>query len=195
MTRMEQQITFIKEIDKLKSILRMTRLTDSSRRENSAEHSWHIGIMAFILSEYGPAELDLIRVMKMLLIHDIVEIDAGDTFLYDEKGHEDKAKREEQAANRIFGLLPDEQGQALHDLWREYEERKTPEAKYAAALDRIQPLLHNYLTGGTTWKKNGVTRSMVLEKNKHTAEGAPELWAYARSLIDESVEKGYLQPG
>ncbi|MFP4385078.1 MAG: HD domain-containing protein, partial [Spirochaetia bacterium] len=131
MTRLEQQITFIKEIDKLKTILRMTRLTDSSRRENSAEHSWHIGIMAFILSEYGPAELDLIRVMKMLLIHDIVEIDAGDTFLYDEKGHQDKAEREEQAANRIFGLLPDEQGQALHDLWREYEERKTPEAKYA----------------------------------------------------------------
>ncbi len=195
MTRLEQQITFIKEIDKLKTILRMTRLTDSSRRENSAEHSWHIGIMAFILSEYGPAELDLIRVMKMLLIHDIVEIDAGDTFLYDEKGHQDKAEREEQAANRLFGTVPDEQGEALHDWWREYEETKTPGAKSAAALDRVQPLLHKYLTGGTTWKKNGVSRSMVLEKNKHTAEGAPELWAYARSLIDESVEKGYLQPG
>jgi putative hydrolase of HD superfamily len=173
----------------------MTRLTDNSRRENSAEHSWHVGIMAFILSEYSPEGLDLIRVVKMLLIHDVVEIDAGDTFLYDEKGHEDKAEREEQAAERIFGLLPVDQGQNLHDLWREYEERKTPEAKYAAALDRVQPLLHNYLTGGATWRKNGVTRSMVLKKNKHTAEGAPELWAYARTLIEESVEKGYLQPG
>jgi putative hydrolases of HD superfamily len=194
-SRLEKQLAFIVEIDKLKNILRRTYLTDSSRRENSAEHSWHLGIMSFLLSEYSPENLNMVKVMKMVLIHDIVEIDAGDTFLYDAEGQKDKVIRENKAAERIFGILPQDLSKEMINLWEEYERGDTPEALYAAALDRLQPLLHNYITGGITWRKNAVRRSMVIEKNKHTAKGAPKLWEYARVIIDKSVEKGFLLDG
>jgi len=191
--KLEKQLEFIIEVDKLKTIYRQTLLMDKSRYENDAEHSWHLALMAFLLSEYASdKDLDLLKVVKMVLIHDIVEIDAGDTFCYDVKGYEDKNEREEKAADRIFGLLPEEQENELKAIWREFEEMQTPEAKYAASLDRFQPLLHNYRTQGAAWQKHGVTSDKVINRNQHIQNGAPVLWEYAKKMIDESVDKGYL---
>ncbi len=183
---MQQQIRFIVEMDKLKSVMRRTLLTDESRREDSAQHSWHISTMAFILSEYARCEeLDLLKVIKMTLVHDLVEIDAGDTFCYDTLGNESKLQREKQAADRIFGMLPPDQAGEMHDLWEEFEARRTPEARFAAALDRLQPILNNYVTDGKVWRANGIQKQQVLERNRHMEEGAPELWAYALQLIED----------
>ena len=191
--RLARQIEFILEIDKLKQVLRQTFLTDGSRRENDAEHSWHLAVMAVLLCEYAAEpELDLLRVVKMALVHDLVEIDAGDTFHYDEAGHEDKDRREQQAADRIFGLLPVDQGAELRSLWEEFEARQTPEARYAAALDRLQPNLLNFRTQGRLWREHGVTSRQVIARNRHMAQGAPALWQYAESRIREAVAKGYL---
>jgi putative hydrolases of HD superfamily len=192
--RLTQQIEFIIEIDKLKNILRQTLLTDSSRRENTAEHSWHIAIMAIILSEYAPSETDIFCAIKMLLIHDLVEIDAGDTFCYDTQGYINKSEREIAAANRIFGLLPDDLQSELRQLWEEFESQNTPTAKFATALDRIQPFLHNAQTQGGTWKMHGITRNQVMKRMAPIAEGAPELWQYIQQQIDEFVAKEYVQP-
>lgn len=192
---LNQQIQFIIEIDKLKSVLRQTILMDGSRNENDAEHSWHLAMMAILLSEHAnDKQLDVFRVMKMVLIHDLVEIDAGDTFAYDEKGYQDKAEREEKAADRIFNFLPAEQAEEIYQLWREFEDRQTPEARFAAALDRFQPLLHNFETEGYSWKKHGVTSTRVLKRNRAIAEGSETLWAFAEQLICDAVEKGYLTP-
>ena len=191
--RLARQIEFILEIDKLKQVLRQTFLTDGSRRENDAEHSWHLAVMAVLLCEYAAEpELDLLRVVKMALVHDLVEIDAGDTFHYDEAGHEDKDRREQQAADRIFELLPVDQGAELRSLWEEFEARQTPEARYAAALDRLQPNLLNFRTQGRLWREHGVTSRQVIARNRHMAEGAPALWQYAESRIREAVAKGHL---
>ncbi|MCX7749267.1 MAG: HD domain-containing protein [Clostridia bacterium] len=191
--RLEKQIQFIIEIDKLKQIYRQTLLTDGSRNENDAEHSWHLAIMAAILWEHAESkDIDLSRVIKMVLIHDLVEIDAGDTFCYDEKGNRDKREREEKAAQRIFNILDSDQADELRSLWEEFEGRQTPEAKFASSLDRLQPLLHNYMTKGAAWKKHGITRSKVIERNKHIAEGSPILWNFALDIIQKSVENGYL---
>lgn len=191
--KLEQQLEFIVEVDKLKTIYRQTLLMDQSRYENDAEHSWHLALMALLLSEYASdKDLDLLKVVKMVLIHDIVEIDAGDTFCYDDQGYQDKSEREEKAADRIFGLLPNEQAEELKAVWREFEEMKTPEAKFAASLDRFQPLLHNYRTQGAAWQKHGVTSDKVINRNQHIQNGAPLLWKYAKNIIDESVQKGYL---
>jgi len=190
--RFQKQLDFIIEIDRAKQILRRTLLTDGSRRENDAEHSWHIAVMAMILQEHAADSLDLSRTLQMLLIHDIVEIDAGDTFSYDEKAQADKAEREAKAADRLFGLLPEDQGRRLRELWEEFEARRTPEARFAAALDRLQPLMHNYITQGAAWRAHGVTKRQVIERNRHIAESAPSLWAYASSLIEDAVQKGYL---
>lgn len=192
---LQKQIEFIKEIDKLKSITRQSIVTDGTRNENDAEHSWHLAMMAMILSKHanGP-NLDLLRTVKMVLIHDIVEIDAGDTFAYDESGHKDKEEREEEAARRIFRILPVGQARECYGLWREFEDRETPEAKFAVALDRLQPLILNYETEGHSWKKHGITSSQVMERNRKIAEGSESLWAYAEQLIADSVEKGYLLP-
>ncbi|WJH35481.1 HD domain-containing protein [Paenibacillus sp. CC-CFT747] len=196
MDRLAQQIQFVVEIDKLKQVVRRARLMDDSRYENDAEHSWHQAAMAMVLAEHAnDAQVDRFRVMRMLVIHDLVEIDAGDTFAYDVTGHLDKAEREQKAADRLFGMLPPDQAQELRGLWDEFEERVTPEARFAAALDRFQPLLHNYHTQGHTWKKFGITAEMVLSRNASIAEGSEALWAYARRLIEESVEKGYLPEG
>ena len=191
--RLTQQIQFIIEIDKLKLILRQTLLTDGSRRENSAEHSWHLALMAIILAEYAPSGVDQLRAIKMLLIHDLVEIDAGDTFCYDVQANQNKAANEAQAALRLFGLLPADQAEELRSLWEEFEARKTPTAKFAAALDRIQPLLHNQLTSGGTWRIHNITREQVMKRIAPVETGAPELWFFIQQLIEDCVAAGYLQ--
>ncbi len=194
--RLDRQIRFVVEIDKLKTVLRRTWLTDRSRRENSAEHSWHLALMAVLLAEHaaGP-DLDVLRVVKMALFHDLVEIDAGDTFVYDEQAALDKPEREGRAAERIFGLLPADQGAELRALWEEYEARRTPEAQFAAALDRLQPILNNYHTRGAAWQQHGVTAAQVIARNRHMAEGSPALWEYARGLIEDAVRQGMLERG
>lgn len=191
--RLTQQIQFIIEIDKLKLILRQTLLTDGSRRENSAEHSWHLAIMAMILAEYAPEGVDQLRAIKMLLIHDLVEIDAGDTFCYDVQANENKAANEDQAALRLFGLLPADQAEEMRSLWQEFEARKTPTAKFAAALDRIQPMLSNQLTSGGTWRIHGITRDQVMKRIAPVETGTPELWFFIQQLIEDCVAAGYLQ--
>ena len=161
-TRPQQQIDFLVEIDKLKKVLRQTWLLDQSRYENDAEHSWHIAMAAMLFLEYADdPQVDLLRVIKMLLVHDLVEIDAGDTYAYDEKACLDQPEREQKAAERIFGLLPPDQSAEFRGLWEEFEARQTPEARYAAALDRFQPLLHNYRTGGRAWLDHAVTSDRV----------------------------------
>jgi putative hydrolases of HD superfamily len=193
--RFEKQLRFIVEIDRLKEVYRQTLLIGRSRRENSVEHSWHIGVMAILLSEHAKEEnLDLCRVIKMVLVHDLVEIDAGDTYCYDGAGLLDQSEREARAAERIFGLLPEDQAGELRALWEEFEARITPEARFAAALDRFQPLLHNYLTDGEIWRKHGIGRNQVIERNNPIAEGAPRLWSEALARIDDAVKRGILRP-
>lgn len=195
MNRLKKQMEFIVEIDKLKYIFRQSALISDGRKENSAEHSWHLGLMAMFLSEYiKDGSVDLLKVIKMVLIHDIVEIDAGDTFAYDEHGYEDKEEREIQAAQRIFNLLPSDQADEIWKLWREFEERRTPEARYAASLDRLQPLLLNYFTQGHTWRMPGVTSEKVYERMAPIRESTPVLWEYAVEIIEDSIAKGYLKP-
>lgn len=190
--RLKKQINFILEIDKLKKISRRTLLTDESRTENDAEHSWHLAVMALLLSEYCDEEIDVSRVVKMVLIHDIVEIDAGDTFCYDYKAGEDKEEREQKAADRLFGLLPDDQSVEFRQLWEEFEERITPESRFAAALDRLQPLLHNYMTQGGTWRMYDITMDMVMKRAQPIEEISADLWDYTKKILEQSVEKGYL---
>jgi len=192
-TRLQQQIQFLVEIDKLKQVLRRTWLMDQSRYENDSEHSWHIAVAAMLFLEYAAdPKVDVLRVVKMLLVHDLVEIDAGDTYAYDAKACKDQAERELKAADRIFGLLPSDQAAKFRGLWEEFEARQTPEARYAAALDRFQPLLHNYLTGGRAWLDHAVTSDRVFVRNRPVVEGAPLLGQYAEDLIRDAVAKGYL---
>ncbi len=194
--RLEKQIAFIAEIDRLKRVFRQTYLTDGSRKENDAEHSWHLAVMALILLEHaGRPAPDVLRTVAMVLIHDIVEIDAGDTFCYDDAGGKDRESRERRAADRLFAILPPDQAAEFRSLWEEFEARRTPEARFAAALDRLQPLLHNYITGGKSWQEHGVTAERVIERNRHIAEGSETLWGYAESLIADAVKKGYLAGG
>jgi putative hydrolase of HD superfamily len=193
--RLERQIRFVQEVDRLKQTQRQTLLMDRSRQENAAEHSWHMAVMAILLAENAETrDLDLLQVLKMLLIHDIVEIDAGDTFCYDEDSRQDQREREEAAADRIFGMLPEDQAAGLRNLWEEFEARKTPEARFAAALDRLQPVLHNLVTEGLQWRLHGVKKSQVMARNRRMEEGAPALWRYARARIEEAVENGHLLP-
>lgn len=191
--RFRRQIEFIIEVDKLKHVLRRTILMDKSRRENSAEHSWHIALTVMVLSEYArDADIDFFRVMKILLVHDLIEIDAGDTYCHDEKGKKDQAARERLAADRIFNILPPDQAGTFRDLWDEFEDRKTPESRFANALDRVQPLLHNYFTRGQTWQKNNIKSDQVKSRMQPVDDGAPVLWNYVSSLIDDAVKKGFL---
>lgn len=190
--RLERQIGFLIEIDKLKNVFRRSYLMDNDRRENSAEHSWHVVLLATVLAEYANKEIDLLRVLKMLAIHDIVEIDAGDTFCYDEEGLRDKEEREEKAAHRLFGLLPEDQESELQRLWQEYEAGLTPESRFANAMDRLMPLLHNYHTEGRAWQEGGVDSGQVLARNAPIETGAAELWAFAREMIQDAVTRGYL---
>lgn len=192
--RLKKQIDFIVEMDKLKHVYRRTFLIQSEKRENDAEHSWHVALMALLLSEHARAEkLDIFRVVKMLLIHDLVEIDAGDTFIYDREKNKDKWVRERNAAKRIFNILPEDQADEFSSLWREFEEGRTPESKFAASLDRLQPILYNYETQGKLWKLHGIQSSQVIEVNKRMREGSSVLWNYAKKLISDAVQKGYLK--
>jgi putative hydrolases of HD superfamily len=191
--RLESQLAFIREIDKIKGIARQSLLFDGSRFENDAEHSWTVCVMALVLAEYSNEKVDLGRVIQMLLVHDVVEVDSGDTFLYaPERDSAAVADREERAARRIFGILGEDQGRPLLETWLEFEARETAEARFAAVLDRLEPLLQNYANSGFTWKKHGIRSSQVVERNAHIAEGSAELWDYARGLIEESVKRGYL---
>jgi putative hydrolase of HD superfamily len=191
--RFNQQIDFILEADKLKSTMRRTILMDRSRHENSAEHSWHIALLALVLSEYAAGDaIDVFRVVKMLLVHDLVEIDAGDTYCYDDQGRLDQAQREIQAADRIFNLLPADQARSFLILWEEFEARETAESRLANALDRVQPFLHNYFTKGQTWQENDIESSQVVERMQPVEDGSPFLWKYIKALIDDAVLKGYL---
>lgn len=192
--KLQQQISFVIEIDRLKTVLRQTQLINTSRRENSAEHSWHLAMMVLVLAEYAPPEVDLPQAIYQVLIHDLVEIDAGDTFCYDVAGHHDKAQREQQAADRIFGLLPAAEGLRLRQLWDEFEAQTTPTARFAAALDRIQPLLHNWQTGGGTWTQHNIDRAQVMQRMAPVETGAPELWPFVLEVIEGCVSAGYLKP-
>ncbi|WP_211747598.1 HD domain-containing protein [Paenibacillus sp. Marseille-Q4541] len=193
--RIRQQIEFVREIDGLKHIVRQSYLMNSTRRENDAEHSWHIAVMALLLKEHTTQQdLDMTKVLHLLLIHDLVEIDAGDTFAYDVKGYEDKWERELAAAKRIYGLLPSDQKEEWMGLWLEFEEGLTKEAQYAAAMDRLQPVLHNFYTEGKAWRANQVSAVSVRKRLGVLQEVSPALEAFANELIDEAVEKGYLLP-
>ncbi len=193
--RLHQQITFLMEADRVKTILRRNRVvSDPARRENDAEHMYHFALMATVLAEYSDAPVDLLRVLKMILIHDLVEIDAGDVFMYDEQAMVGKREREELAADRIFNLLPADQAHEMRALWEEFESEKSAEARFAAALDSLQPLLGNYFTQGGAWREYSVDTARVYARNSRIAHGSTTLWAYARTLLDDALAKGYLSP-
>ncbi len=193
--RFKRQIEFLLEIDRLKHTFRQTILLDRSRHENSVEHSWHIALSAMIFSEYADINgVDLGRVIRMLLLHDLVEIDAGDTYCYDEQAGLDQHARELRAAERIFGLLPSDQVRDFRNLWDEFEEAESPEARFAHAMDRFQAFLHNYFTQGQVWRQHGIRRHQVVRRMQPVERGAPLLWHYVRTLIEDAVQKGYLAP-
>jgi putative hydrolase of HD superfamily len=191
-SRLEQQITFLVEIDQLKQVLRRTRLVGGERRENSAEHSWHVAMIAVVLAEYSNEPIDVARVIRMLLVHDIVEVDAGDTFAFDAVGYLDKVEREQAAADRIFGLLPDDQKRELRGLWEEFEVGETAEAKFANMADRLMPALQNYSNGGGTWREANLDRTMV-DHRMQPISAASSVYAYVNSLIDEAVAQGMIR--
>ncbi|EOV0164393.1 phosphohydrolase [Vibrio parahaemolyticus] len=194
MDRLEKQLALLIELDKLKSVLRRTRVKSAEGRlENSGEHSWHVALMAVLMEEHANAPVDICRVMKMLLIHDVVEIDAGDTFVYDTAASKEQAEKEIKAAERLFGMLPTEQGQELLALWQEFEAAQSDDAKYAKALDRLIPMLLNYHNNGQSWKENSVTREQALTINKRIEFGSVTLWDKAKELIEEATEKGWLK--
>ena len=188
-----KQIAFIKEIDKVKYIQRKTKLFNSDRNENDAEHSWHLAIMAVVLAEHSNENIDVLKVVKMLLIHDIVEIDAGDTFIYDTQKNHTNTDEERLAANRIFGFLPKAQAEELIEIWEEFEAGETKEAKFAKSMDRLEPLLQNTSNNGGTWAEFGVDYNKVYNKKKVIKDGSEVIWDYAENLINESVEKGILK--
>lgn len=194
MTRLEQQMNFILELDKIKTITRQTYLSDRSRKENDAEHSWHLAVMAVLLSEYASEKVDLLKVITMVLIHDVVEIDAGDTYAYDPEGNKTKRARELAAADRIFSLLPPDQAGYMRSLWDEFEEQSTPESKFANTLDKVQPGYLNHASEGLAWREHGISLGQVLERNSRTGEGSLELWEYMQEIFAENVRKGYLKP-
>lgn len=190
--RLEKQIRFIVEADKVKNIFRQTYLADGERKENDAEHSWHLAMMAVLLQEHMKEKANLAKVMTMVLIHDLVEIDAGDTYAYDEKGAQTKREREVKAADRIFGLLPEDQGTYFRELWEEFETYETPEAKFAHLLDNFQPLLLNDASGGKSWKEHGVHRAQPMKRNERIPETSETVWEKMLEIFDKHVECGNL---
>ena len=189
--RLERQIQFLLEIDKLKSIYRRTYLIDGSRRENSAEHSWHLAILVMVLAEHANEPLDVSKVMRMVLVHDIVEIDAGDTYFYSDQGG--KIERERAAASRVFGLLPPDQKLEFQNLWEEFESGTTPESRFAQAMDRFIPQLHNFHTQGRSWTEHGISAEMVLARNVGISDGSTILWEWTRTLIGRAVASGLIK--
>lgn len=190
-SRLDEQFAFIKEIDKEKFITRQTYLTGGQIKENDAEHAWHMAIMTILLSEYANGDIDVLKTITMLLIHDLVEIDAGDTYAYDETAKASQREREEKAADRIFGMLPDDQGVRLRELWDEFEANRSMEAKFAHAMDNIQPVMLNDATGGKAWEEHKVHLEKILGRNQKTKEGSETLWEYAfETFISPNVAKG-----
>ena len=193
LSRMEQQFAFIKEIDGVKTIGRQSYLKDGSRKENDAEHSWHLAMMALLMGEYANDTIDLLRVISMVLVHDIVELDAGDTYAYDEAGNATKRERELAAADRIFHILPEDQAEYLNDLWEEFEENITPESKFAHTLDNIQPMMLNDATDGKAWKEHQVKLSQIMKRQEKTKDGSVSLWEYAReNFLERNLESGVI---
>ena len=193
--RFQKQLEFILEIDKEKNIMRQTHLSGYGRRENDAEHAWHMAVMIYLLKEYANGEIDIAKTMMMALIHDVVEIDAGDTYAYDTVGAITQKEREEKAAKRIFGLLPEEQKAELRGLFEEFEANETMEAKFAHSMDNFQPLLLNHSNGGSDWREHGVCRTQVLKRHSITRLGSEEIGEYSYRLIDENVKKGNIKEG
>lgn len=187
MGRLQQQMDFILEVDKLKRITRQSYITGASRKETDTDHSWHLAMMCALLNEHANEKVDVLKTMIMVLIHDIVEIDAGDTYAYDAVANESKREREEKAADRIFNLLPEDQAKYLRDLWEEFEAQETAEAKFANTLDKIQPIMLNDATGGLAWREHDVKKSQVMGRNKKTHEGSEELWEFAKNIIERNV--------
>ncbi|BDR13133.1 HD domain-containing protein [Vibrio sp. STUT-A11] len=194
MERLEKQLKLLIELDQLKNVLRRTRVKSAQGRlENSGEHSWHVALMAVLMEEHANAPVNICRVMKMLLIHDVVEIDAGDTFVYDTAASKEQAEKEIKAAERLFGMLPREQGKELLALWHEFEAAQTDDAKYAKALDRLIPMLLNYHNDGQSWQEHGVTREQALTINKRIELGSVTLWDKAKEIIEDATDKGWLK--
>lgn len=194
MERLEQQVAFILEVDKIKQIYRQTYLADASRKENDAEHSWHLALMAFLLAEHANESVDVLRVMQMVIIHDLVGIDAGDTYAFDVAGNESKREREAAAAQRIFNLLPPDQAEFLMELWEEFECEETPEAHFAHTLDCAQPMLLNDATGGRSWNEHQVVKSQILKRNENTHLGSETIWAFQEMIIEKNVKRGMIRP-
>lgn len=192
--RLDQLFDFFREIDKEKFIGRQTYLTDAVRKENDAEHAWHMAIMTILLAEYANEKIDVLKTVAMLLIHDIVEIDAGDTYAYDEEAKKTQAEREQKAADRIFGILPEDLKKKMQGLWEEFEARETPEAKFARTMDNIQPIMLNDATDGKAWVEHEVRLEQILRRNSRTAEGSEVLWEYAReNFVKPNLEKGKIR--
>lgn len=196
-TRFEGQIKFLIEADKMKNVLRQTLIADGSRQETDAEHSWHFALMAMTLFEYAEnkEKVNIDRVIRMALLHDLVEVYAGDTFCYDDAGNRDKAEREKAAADKLFSLLPTEQGREYRSLWEEFDEMETPDAVYAAAIDRLQPLINNHLTNGHTWRNGRVSAEKVYGRIAEIKEASPKLYEYACRIVEENIRKGNLKRG
>lgn len=191
MGRLQQQFDFILEADKEKFIGRQTYLSDGERKENDAEHAWHLALMTILLSEYANEEIDVLKTVTMVLIHDVVEIDAGDTYAYDEVGKQTQRAREEAASRRLFGLLPEDQGEKLRLLWEEFEAQETPEAKFARTMDNLQPMMLNAASDGKAWVEHGVHLSQILKRNQRTAEGSETLWKYAQEqFLQPNLKRG-----
>lgn len=189
--RFEKQLDFIREIDKEKMIKRQSYLTDCETHEDDAQHAWHMAIMTLLLKEYANEEIDVLKTVSMLLIHDLVEVYAGDTYAYDEEGKKTQAEREAKAADKLYGLLPEDQGDYLKNLWYEFEEQKTPEAKFARTMDCFQPLILNDATDGRAWKEHGVKRSQVFKRNERVHLGSEQIWEYEKeNLIEKNVRNG-----
>lgn len=192
--KLRNQIKFVMIIDDMKNIFRRNLIIDGSRRENDAEHSWHFAMLAMILEEYSAEKINIERVLKIALVHDLIEVYAGDTFAYDEKGNEDKHDREMQAAEKLFSILDPVQGAEIRALWDEFEQMETPEARYANAIDRIQPLILNYMTNGHTWKEGNVHSTQIYKRMDIIRTATPELWHIVEGIISTSVEIGILKP-
>lgn len=191
--KLAQQMVFIAEVDKMKNIIRRTLLTDGSRRENDAEHSWHLALMAIVLEEYAAEPVNLGRVLAMVTVHDLIEIYAGDTFAFDTSANQDKAAREQVAAEKLFALLDEKQGRELRQLWEEFDVINTADSRFATSLDRIQPFMHNVLTEGHTWKLGGVTKEQVYRRMEPVKKGTPALWPWIEEQVANAIEKGYIK--
>lgn len=187
-----QQLDFLTELDKMKQIFRRTPLIDGSRRENDAEHSWHLAVMLMVLKDYAAPDVDINHAIQMALVHDLVEIYAGDTYAYDEKGYEDKLSRETAAAEKLYAMLPHQQSKQFRALWEEFDACETPSSLYANAGDRLQPFINNYLTGGEPWSSNNITKSQALKRQEPVKHGMPALWEYVQNTINDAVAKGML---